>query len=528
MTRMRRAAVYVAVVAAVLAPGFLRVGGGIPGSPHADLWNSLWTFWQVAHHGLSFRVTDLGFPDGGTLPIADPVNALVFAPLTWIAGAPAAWMFAVAAHLLLAAVAADGLAGELGADPDQALVAGVAFGSAPVLLSSIHDASSEAIAVGLLPLALWATSRAMRGAGRASLAVAVGALALAGLANAYLAVATWSAALVLIASGSGEARRRGALALALATALVAPWDLAVVHAVTARDNVVGIKDPHELGILRRTTGAADPLSFVVPGDFRSPDFRKISRYGEDFIHCVYLGWVWMIAAAVGLRRRSTGIPAIWLVVGVTAALGPVLVHGGSAVLLPGNLGIPLPWFLVERLPGLSSLSLLFRFGVLSSLGVALLAAGATSGQSARVLALAGLLEVLLVSPMRGGPDASPLPDPAPFVAIASGPDGAVMNWPIEGGRPYLYEATLHGRPIAGTLNFAMNAASEESWRALRDAPAENPLRGAAVARRYGIRYLVVHGSGGTSPGPYDGVISALRAHVSPFAQSADVTVYMLW
>lgn len=505
----------------LLGPGLLRAGGGIPGAPRSDLWNSLWSLWHAVEVRSSFTSL-LDHPDGGVLLVADPLNALLLAPLTVIFGAAIAWTVGVVAHLWLAAAAADALASDLGADESGALVAGVAYASAPLLLSSVHNGTSESVSAGLLPLALLALRWAMRTPRPYRLGLGALALAAAGWASPYLAVVTWIAAAFMIVIAPSGARGPGVVVLTIATAAVLPWAFVVQRSVASADSLVGIKDAHEVALVRRTIGGADPLAFVAPGDFRSPDFRRISRYGEDFRHVPYLGWIWLAGAIAGARR------APWLIatgiVCAALACGPVLVHAGAPVLLPGNLGVPLPYFLVERLPGFVSLSLVYRLAIGASLAVAVLAGLAPMGAWGRWIAVAGLAEVLLLSPMRGGPDASRLPPAGPFEVIARGPDGAVMSWPLEGGRAYLYEATLHGRPVAATLNFPSNDAARRVWDALRDDPAGDPL----VAVRLGVRWLVVHDDPAAAPGPYDAAVLALEARREPEAAGEGVRVYRLW
>ena len=74
------------------------------------------------------------------------------------------------------------------------------------------------------------------------------------------------------------------VALVVGLVLVTPTAHFVRQAATGPDNLVRIKHPRELMTVRRTTGAADPVGFLRGGDYRSPDFRVLSRYGERFIH----------------------------------------------------------------------------------------------------------------------------------------------------------------------------------------------------------------------------------------------------
>ena len=95
------------------------------------------------------------------------------------------------------------------------------------------------------------------------------------------------------------------------------------------------------------------------------------------------------------RRRRTG--ALWLAGGAgLLSLGPVWVSGGSPVILAGDRAVPLPYFLVEGLPGFSSLSLIFRLALAPALAAALLAAVGYGAVAARLGLLGRWLPVAVV------------------------------------------------------------------------------------------------------------------------------------
>jgi hypothetical protein len=317
------------------------------------------------------------------------------------------------------------------------------------------------------------------------------------------------------------ARRDARLLLAAAPALLlaAPVAALALQISTGADNVVGIKSTRELMSVRRSIGPADPLAFFLPGDYRSPDFRQIARYGEDYLHSPYLGWVAIGAAIAGLRRRG-GSGAWWalLLAGFVLAIGPVLCQHGGAVILQGRRAIPLPYLLIERLPGLASLSLLWRFGQLGALALAVLAARGAGRAWPGVIALA-LLELRFASPMRGLPDhVDARPDPV-LDALAAAPEGSVLLWPVAGGRPYLYEQVTHGHPIVGSLNFPNTATGKKVWARLPDVGA---------AKAAGIRYLLVHVDPAAGPDPTDVAVRAVEAALTPTARSERLVLYTLW
>jgi hypothetical protein len=436
---------------------------------------------------------------------------------------------------VLAALAAHALARAWGGN---GWVAGVLYAAAPITMAHLHNGASEAVGgTGFLALAALLCTRLAQAPGPARAAAAGVGLALAAVSHAYSGALAglFLAALVLFSGGwrkAGWLTGAGALGLALAAG---PLIVGLARS-TADDNVVGIKTAKEVATIRRTIGAADPEVFVHPGDFRSPDFHELSRYGEEMVHCAYLGWVPLGLAAWSLRRRR-GSGAIWLA-GAAAALasmGPVLVENGGPVILAGRRAIPLPWLAVEALPGFASLSLLWRLAQLTSLMLAVLAARAVGGS--RLLAgaavLAHLLELRLASPARNLPahfDATVAPE---IHVLADAPDGAVMNYPVVGGRAYLYEQTVHRKPVTGSLNFPNNNTSRRVWKvAMASAGEPSDVfreRLVAAAREADVRYLVVHvDARAFDDDLHTTAVRAIKVAFQPIAASGSIRVYRFW
>ncbi len=543
--------VYAAVALHLGWPSVMSLGSSVPGAERSDLWNSLWSLWFFQRRVLDFasplETTLLGFPDGGSLAVADPVNAILGLVLVPIFGLVVAYNLLVLGHLVFSGWAAHRLAEALQPDaPRAAWVAGVAYMSAPVLISAVHNGTSEAMAGGWLPLALLAGYRALRAGGPRVVLAAGLALGIALWSSWYLGLCALIglSALMLMGQGSlGFFQRLQRLGPVLVVGLCLALPLALLQhsATTGAGNLVGIKTAAELALVRRMTGAADPLGFLIPGDFRSPDFGRLSRYGEDFIHCTYLGWVLVCGAVLGAFRRSVRGGSGWLllagVTGAVLAMGPVLVHDGQALLLPGDRVIPLPYLALERIPGFSGLSLLFRLAMLPSLALALLAArgfsriGQRPGLIAMVAAALVLVEARAFAPVRGLPDVSSTELQEPLWALADAPDGAVMNFPVVGGRRYLYEQTAHGKPITGGLNFPNNSASMRVWeRIVEDVglPAEE-YRAAVeeAACREGVGYLVVHVDPMARPDLHDRGVRALHHSLPVLSSARSLRVHVL-
>lgn len=547
---------YLALAALLTWPALPRLGHAVPGSSATDLWDGLWSVWfasrSLLQGALPYATKLLDHPGGGTLVVADPLGSLLATPLVGLLGLPVAWTLLVLGQLCFAGVAAHRLAEEVletRGEQGWGWISGVSYASAPVLLSGVHNGNSESFSGGWAALAALMCWRLARHGGGLRLLWAGLSLTLAALGSWYGGVVAFLFAGALAVwpfDGARAPRWQPFAALALALALTAPAAWGFQVAATTRGNLVGIKDPHEVALVRRTTGPADPLAYVIPGDYRSPDFREISRYGEDFVHCPYLGWALLgCAALAGRRRAGLGALALAGLAGGALSLGPVLAHGGSPVIFLDDRAMPLPYLLVERLPGFQSLSLVWRLGQAPALAVAVLAAVGLAGRGARIQALmvaAVLIEVRLLSPVADLPDLASVELSPAISALAEAPEGAVMNFPVVGGRDYLFEQTVHGKPVAGTLNFPNNSASRKVWQAMLDAADASPeafrQAVAARARKAAVRYVVVHEDPRARPDMHDAAVRALARAYSPIAEGPTpaaseeppvmVRVYSLW
>lgn len=107
--------------------------------------------------------------------------------------------------------------------------------------------------------------------------------------------------------------RRVVPAILVGAVLLLPFAVFYQGLASASDGLVDIKDPEVLFRLRRTVGAADPLSFVMPGDFRSPDFARLEQNASDLVHTAYLGFVLVtLALWRGVDRRcGSGSCSAW-------------------------------------------------------------------------------------------------------------------------------------------------------------------------------------------------------------------------
>ncbi len=535
---MRRALpffVYPLFAVGLTWPSGLHPVAQVPGVARTDLWDSLWSLWYFEQRLFAGTVPIsvdglLNHPDGGTLWVADPVNALLAAPLLPVIGVAAAWTVLVLAHIAFAGLAAHRLGEALGGN---GWAAGLSYAGAPMMLAHIHNGASEAVGTGWLALAALSLVRLRQAPSFTRTASSAFALAICAVAHWYAGVDAFILVACLLLFGPA---RRWVAAAALGGLLLAAPVAAFARAeATAADNVVSIKEAREVATVRRTIGPADPVAFVMPGDYRSPDFRELSRYGEQYIHCPYLGWVLLLAAAATFRSRERreGNGIWWVAGGLAAVLacGPVLARFGAPVILSGRLAIPLPYLLIEQLPAFASLSLLWRLAQLTTLALSVIASR-SSLRLGSLVGVAAIVEALLISPMRGGAGHADGRIDNAIVALVAEPDGAVMNFPVVGGRAYLYEQTAHRKPLTAGLNFPNNNASRRVWKAILDhqgEPAET-LRAAAAAaaQKGGVRYLVVHIDPMAHPDMHDSAVRALKAAMLPISDGGAVRVYRFY
>ena len=217
--------------------------------------------------------------------------------------------------------------------------------------------------------------------------------------------------------------------------------------------------------------------------------------------------------------RGRRVAWIWWATGASfvLSLGPVIVHDALAWVFLDDRVWPLPYLLLERLPGFSALSLLWRLGAGPALGVALLAAWSLRGRRpvwAVVTLLLVSLEAQLVAPTGGMPAFTDARVHTALDALRNAPDGAVLNHPVVGGRAYLHEQSVHGQPLAGRLNFPNNGVGKAVWEAARRATTMDDVEGRKAvqqaAEQHGVRYVVLHEDPLAGPDMYDEAAASLR------------------
>ena len=568
---------YLGVAVWLTWPAAISPSSVVPGSERTDLWNSLWSFWWASQSGVMDSVARntmlLDHPSGGELMVPDLLGVLPMAILMQIVPLAGAYTILILLRITMAgmlahAFAEDWLKASGRTVPGwggAAWIAGMGYATAPIMVSAVHNGASEATTGAWLVGSTWMVWRACHLGGWKRLVVAVLSLFLASLASWYGAVLAFVFAGTLACVGGGKETvmpfRRRILIVVLGVGLVAPVAHGFKSWSQGEDNLVLIKDSRELNLVRRTIGPVDPLVLIRGGDFRSPDYRQISRYGENFFHCGYLGWVLIGLAAISLRSRKKGSAFLWIGggIGLALSLGPIWVSEGSAMvwLVESDSGtleprvFPMPYFLVERIPGFDSLSLIYRLVQGPALALSMLGALALAGRHPKWIAIALsalFIEVRFWAPTQATTSTANAEIAPAIEWLADQPDGAVMNFPVVGGRAYLYEQTVHRKPIAGSLNHSNNSASRKVWKAMIDNLVdeqigqldEDAFRQAVqrTAKGVGVRYVVVHEDEMARPDMHDEAIRVLRHTFEPLqgesvnladhSNSAAVEVYPLW
>ena len=513
----------------------------------------------------------LDFPRESSFFIADPLNALILVPLIPLLGVAVSYSLLVWGHLIFSGVAAHLLARRLHGNDVAGAFAGTAFCLSPVLISGIQSGTSESMAGGWLALAVLGLLRASEEDGLRATVLAALSLFFACLGGWYAGLCAWIVwGSLLLVGRPGVQWRRSTRRLVTVGVLAALACVPLAASMTSsieQGQQIGIKSERELNTVRRTTGAADPRGWFVPGDWRSPDFREISRDNEEFVHSHYLGWTILLGALMAAIRLRRGLGALFLAGagGALLAMGPVVVMDGRSWVFGDQLAMPLPYILFEDLPGFASLSLLFRLGVLPALALAVAAAGWVGTLPRRKALAVGVLmivELRFLSPVGGLPGAENAQPGAAIMALKNAPPGAVMNYPIVGGRPYLFEQIHHQKPIAGRLNFPNNHASKKVWSALAEASelpqeaakrrirsiAQKTQTGACAQVRSecghgelraagqsdscrcvtGVRYLVIHEDEYARPDMHQAVVKWAQETLPVLAEDAHTKVIQLW
>ena len=464
MTRGWLAAlVYVALTALFTWPlpyfFFTHHVGESGGDARIYLWNLWWVRKALVDlHANPLRTDYIFYPVGIGLALHTLalLHGVLFVPLSALLGGVAAANSIVCATFVASALAAYALCRRLGASPEGAFLAGLAFGFCPYRLARLAG-HYDLLSTEWMPLYALAFLALMdAGSTRAGLALLTGAAAAAcGYTNlSYLIfLAFFSLLYAAWVAATCRPRLRPIAARMALVGLIAAALLLPLAIEAARDLTSWRYLPYP-GTARYV---ADLAAYVRPGPAQTVLGPRIGRaFDRDLTDTtVFPGYVLLGAGiavlARGRARRGLGF---WILLGACAfvlSLGPSLRVGGR------DLGWPLPFAVLPHVPVLQHLRAPSRFSILVVLALAvLLAAGWTAWlarvrrPSARLLLTAAVAAVMVAEYL-----AVPVPlfqagASDVFARVAREPgDFTVVEVPGIDQAPgrIMYDQTIHGKRI---------------------------------------------------------------------------------
>lgn len=521
-------ALYLLITAAFTYPLVLRLTTRLPGG-FSDGWQNYWNFWWTAEALTSGRNpfwTPLVYAPYGAplyLHTLNIFNGFVTLPVQWLFGVTAAYnavvflsftLSAYFAYLLVAHVTGDRLAGFVG---------GVIYAFGSYQANQLVMEHTNLIASEWLPAYILCLLLAHETTGRRrTLLIGLGALSFLLMLLCDWQYAIFAVLFTLLHTAYTMIARRS----------VAP--LAVAAAVGALATIVAL--PILLPTLGQIRGgtvltrfeylprefSADVLSFIVPSPLQTWWGARAEAIGgravsPNFERALFLGYLSLALAAVGLWRRGP-VGRFWLLAGAlfaVLALGPTLHVAGQTRFGPAGWEAPLPYQIIQRIPGLNISRVPSRYGFVTTLCVAVLAGlgfsairrdWAGRGRTAARAALArplfiALLAALLVEHLAVPFPTKPVEIP-PFYRqlAASAEPGAILELPVslKRSRSLLYQ-TVHERPmVAGYLSRRLDypildlPPAQESFDPRPDITTDDPTAAGRWALRYmDVRWIVV-------------------------------------
>jgi len=514
---------YTLVALLLMAPILPAFGAAIPGGPVAavDGWQNVWNLWWVRLALFTGRdpfVTDLlFFPEGAALHLQTLgfINGVLVLPVTALWGPVAGYNAAMLLSLILCGMAGYALALRVCGARRAAFVAGLIFTLSPFHLTRIWDGQLELASLHWPALyALFVLRAVEDGRWRDALLAGV-FLACTGLSSWYYLLFMGLYALgfaLLWASGPGGTRvaPRQALGQAGLSLLVGGLLLLPVLAPALRLALGSPGAVHQFEGEEALRRSANLLDFWLPsylhplwGDWL---FKRVGKAWHDYSGDwnVALGYGVLALSALGVARRPQRAWR-WLALAGMAllfALGPRLQIG------PWQSGLPLPYALLEALPGigLGRRPLLFTavatIALIPPIALGLRALGAMVGERRRwllALPLGVIAFELAIGPWPLLPaDTHPLNQ-----RLAAG-TGVVFDMPAAGYKHIEPQRAqlVHARPIPGGYlarppRYAwphMAPGARALWR-MHPEPASPFLEGSdgplAALAFYGVRDVVV-------------------------------------
>lgn len=360
-----------------ITPGLTRgIVGEVSGvDAYQDAWNLWWNAEALRQGQLPFFAPVLFYPYGVDLfwqTLGFP-QGLVALPATLALGPLAAFNLTVLSSFVIGGYVTFLLARRVTQSAPAALVAGAVFVFSPYHIDKIIEGNLPLISIHWLPCYALALYLLLE---KPSWWRAL----LSGFLLIWLSLGSWyygmfsllftGCAVGIWAIGSGRAGWRRTLLWGMTPVLIWGGVLAPKLLGLARGEQA-LMDMQRLQIVR----SADLIDFFLPNP-RSPWWGPAVRaaragiYPDAIIWNVALGWIGLLLAALGIVAlwRQAWRWAVLLAATMILALGPVLRVAGD------NTGVPLPFALVQNLPGIRAGQRPSHMAALSTLMLALLAA----------------------------------------------------------------------------------------------------------------------------------------------------------
>ena len=461
-------ALYLLLALVVTFPLVLHFGSALPGDGR-DAWQNYWDYWwlrtALAEWRDPYQTPLLYAPYGAPLYLhtLNPFNGLVTLPIQIAFGLTVAYNSVVILSLTLAAFFAALLVGHVSGGRRAGFAGGViyAFGSYHFAHLLGH---ANLIASEWLPAYILALLVAVEAGGRARLLPACGAFA----ALILLTFCDWQyvlfAGIFTACYGLYHAIARRSLApLAVAAAVGGAWAVVAAPLLLATARELRATAGDRPAVLGAEGFSADLVSFFVPSPLQTWWGAWAERVGGLAVapaveRGVFLGLLPLLLAVCGLwlARRRAAFWALFAALCFLLALGPVLQIAGHSF---G--AIPLPYRLLQLLPGVNVSRVPARFALLVTLALAILSGLGLVGLRTRFPRLDRgawrfVVTPLLVAALLAEHFAAPYPltaveEPAFYRQLAASTEpGAILELPFSMTRSgSLFGQTIHGRPIIG-------------------------------------------------------------------------------
>ena len=459
---------YLLLALVVTFPLVLHFGSALPGDGR-DAWQNYWDYWwlrtALAEWRNPYHTPLLYAPYGAPLYLhtLNPFNGLVTLPIGILFGLTAAYNSVVILSLTLAAFFAALLVGHVSGGRRAGFIGGIiyAFGSYHFahLLGHANLIASEWLPAYILALIVATEAR-----GHARIAPAFGAF----ISLILLTFCDWQYVLFAGVFTACYAlyhalARRSFVPLAVAMAVGGAWAIVAAPLLLATARELRDTAGDRPAVLGAENFSADLISFFVPSPLQAWWGAWAERVGGLAVapaveRGVFLGVLPLLLALCGLwlARRRAAFWGLFALLAFLLALGPLLQIAGHPF---GR--VPLPYRLVQLIPGVNVSRVPARFALLVTLALAVLGGLGLVGLRARFPRLdqgmwrsvvTPLLAVALLAEHVAAPYPLTATEVPPFYQelAASGEQGAVLEIPFSMTRSgSLFGQTVHGHPIVG-------------------------------------------------------------------------------